>query len=87
MLTSPFKIHINHHTETHWNPGCTLHCFFFFSSEVWVSEGRQTFFYWSFLTEMVNQINDHHFSDKKAKEVCQGFLDEWSQFAHESPLL
>lgn len=36
---------------------------------------------------MVNQINDHHFSYKKAKEVCQGFLDEWSQFAHESPLL
>lgn len=36
---------------------------------------------------MVNQINDHHLSDKKPKEVCQGFPDEWSQFAHECPLL
>lgn len=36
---------------------------------------------------MVNQINDHHFSDKKAKEVCQGFLVERPQLALECPLL
>lgn len=36
---------------------------------------------------MVDQIDDHRLSDKKAKEVCQGFLVEQPQFDHECSLL